>query len=99
MSFIVLHGVLVRLLHGLLDILDVVLHFLEIDVLLHAQLLVAPLALLCSLTGVAPLPLVEILPAVGGLLALLLGNRILEDRLIQMLVREVDLVHPRDSVS
>ena len=82
MSFIVLHRVLVRLLHGLLDILDVVLHFLEIDVLLHTRLLGAPLALLCPLTGVAPLPLVEVLSAVGRLLALLLRNRILEYRLI-----------------
>lgn len=99
MSFVVLHRLLARLLHGLLDILDVVLHFQEIDVLLQAQLVVAPLALLCPLAGVASLPLVEILDAVGGLLALLLRNRILEDRLIQMLVREVDLVHSRDSLS
>ena len=59
----------------------------------------APLALLYPLTGVAPLPLVEVLPAVGRMLALLLRNRFLEHRLIQMLVREVDLVYTSDSVS
>jgi hypothetical protein len=75
---VVLDGIFIALGHGLLQTLEVVLHFLKIDVLLIAWLQIDFIPLFCTLTRVASLAFVEVVCPWDGLFAFLFRYLILK---------------------